>query len=79
MSAVGLVSRGETGLGSWTLTAAIMGPLILLSAGSAAASLLIARRGRQSALSDGESMDAIAAGDTEISQKSRDYSSVSRR
>ena len=44
--AVGLATLGRPGLGLWQITATISGPLTLLSAGSASASLLLARRGR---------------------------------
>jgi hypothetical protein len=44
--AIGLASRGETGtLGTWQLTVTIAVPLVLLSAISAAVSLIVARLG----------------------------------
>ncbi len=42
---LGLATIGRNGAGVWQLTAIISGPLVLLSAGSAAGSLAIARRG----------------------------------
>ena len=44
MVAVGLASLGRPGAGLWQITAVISGPLILLSAGSASGSLLVARK-----------------------------------
>lgn len=43
MVALGLASIGKGGAGVWELTAMIAGPLMLLSAGSAAGSLALAR------------------------------------
>lgn len=42
--AVGLATLGRPDLGLWQITATISGPLILLSAASAAGSLMLARR-----------------------------------
>lgn len=44
MVAVGVATIGRQGLGLWQFTAVISGPLVLLSAASAAGSLLLARR-----------------------------------
>lgn len=52
MVAVGLASIGKGAAGVWELTAMISGPLMLLSAGSAAASLALARGGRPRQLVD---------------------------
>ena len=43
MVAVGLASLGRPDAGLWQLTAMISGPLVLLSAGSASGTLLVAR------------------------------------
>jgi hypothetical protein len=50
MVAVGLATIGKGALGLWQLTAVVSGPLALLSAGSAAGSLALARRGELRAL-----------------------------
>ncbi|HEX9165490.1 MAG TPA: hypothetical protein VF862_06240 [Gemmatimonadales bacterium] len=50
MVAVGLASIGDSGRGLWQLTALVAGPFALLSAGSAASTLLLARRAEQRAL-----------------------------
>ena len=48
MVGVGLATiNAESGLGLWQLTAMISGPLILLSAASASASLILARKAQQ--------------------------------
>jgi hypothetical protein len=53
--AIGLASRDETGtLGTWQLTVTIAVPLILLSALSAAVSLIVARMGEDSGTPDRE-------------------------
>lgn len=44
MVAVGLATLGRPEAGLWRLTATIAVPLVLLSAGSAAGSLLLARK-----------------------------------
>ncbi len=44
MVAVGLASIGGSGQGLWQLTALVAGPFALLGAGSAAGTLLVARR-----------------------------------
>jgi hypothetical protein len=44
MVGVGLAHIGRDGLGLWQLTAVISGPLVLLSAASAAGSLMLARK-----------------------------------
>jgi hypothetical protein len=61
--AIGMASRGEDGtLGTWQLTATIAVPLVLLSAISAAVSLVVARLGEDS--SSGESGDDSTASGT---------------
>jgi hypothetical protein len=72
LTAIGLAHRdGETGLGTWKLTAAIMIPLILLSSASAAVSLFLTRRVRDSRQLDREDIDVIAPGDAQTSVPTR--------
>ena len=52
MGAVGLLTTDVEGPGIWDFTAAIIGPLTLLSAISASGSLLLARRAKDRALLD---------------------------
>jgi hypothetical protein len=61
MVGVGLAHIGRDGLGLWQLTAVISGPLVLLSAASAAGSLMLARKTEgRGELAAGE--DAIEVG-----------------
>jgi hypothetical protein len=53
MVGIGLASIGKGALGIWQFTAVIIGPLTLLSAGSAAGSLILARRAERPALPQG--------------------------
>ena len=64
--AIGMASRDETGtLGTWQLTATIAVPLILLSAVSAAVSLIVARMGEDSKTADEEN-DLLVSGDPDL-------------
>jgi hypothetical protein len=66
LTALGLAHvDGETALGTWKLTAAIMPPLMLLSSASAAVSLFIARRSSDPVLLDGDELDAIGPGNAQ--------------
>ena len=69
--AVGLASLGRPDAGLWPITAAISGPLMLLSAGSAAGTLAMARQAERQALPTAGEGGAGAARDGGETQRPR--------
>jgi hypothetical protein len=69
MVGLGLATIGRDGLGVWQLTAVISGPLTLLSAASAAGSLLLARRAEKTrtSLDGGDSHELLSGADPSLS------------
>jgi hypothetical protein len=76
--AVGLASREGSSVGAWQAIAVMTGPLLLMSAGSAAGSLMLARMGEDRAplepsadvddvgLTDAEAKELLGAGDGSV-------------
>jgi hypothetical protein len=58
---LGLASREGSGIGTWQILAAVGGPFVLLSAGSAAVTLLLARRAEERGSRGTDGIPATAA------------------